>query len=474
MTNLAAGVFLNWEELTGQSKFVVDLVSVPIFSAIAGLITNWTGVIMLFAPVHFTGFYVPGLKKVFPFLPRKLQILPTFAPNGILGFQGFIPCRAEKMSSLIVDKSIARIGGIGDFYNELEPETLADSIARAARPDIRRLTTEVIEKQHPQLWRSLPQPLKEQVMRTVDAELPAISRRAFKKIGENIDQLLDVKLMTVNYLRKRPDVLVDIIKGMAVPELRFMVRIGLMGFPFGILLALWLSFLHYSSDHVKHAHELDPSAAYIALPGFLTSILHFLPAWLWVLVGAALIGIIVNIIAIKVVFEPGEPQPRYKYLWKQGLFAQRQHEAAAELAQMLSLQVLTVSNFADELLNGAGADKTRAYVEEAVAEEAERILGPVLLVARNSFGVVDVVGLEKGASAAVVDFAPNVFYEPEFNKEKAKKIDAFATEKFRELPPDEFGEMLYSAIEQDAWLLYAHGGLLGILVGAMHILIFGA
>jgi hypothetical protein len=33
--------------------------------------------------------------------------------------------------------------------------------------------------------------------------------------------------------------------------------------------------------------------------------------------------------------------------------------------------------------------------------------------------------------------------------------------------------MLYNAIEQDAWLLYAHGGLLGIIIGAAHILIFG-
>ncbi|WP_306306547.1 hypothetical protein [Mycobacterium celatum] len=117
-----ASSFIDWEELTGQSQFVVDLVSIPIFSAIAGLITNWTGVLMLFAPVHFTGFHMRGLKTIFPLLPRKVQILPIFAPNGVLGFQGFIPCRAEKMASLIVDKSIFRIGGIADFYQELEPD----------------------------------------------------------------------------------------------------------------------------------------------------------------------------------------------------------------------------------------------------------------------------------------------------------------------------------------------------------------
>ncbi|NMN93762.1 hypothetical protein [Antrihabitans stalactiti] len=474
MSTLAAGVFLDWEELTGQSKFVVDLISIPIFSAFAGLITNWTGVIMLLAPIHFTGFYLPGVKRIFPFLPRKLQILPCWAPDGIIGFQGFIPCRAEKMASIIVDKAIYRIGGISDFYKELDPDALADSIAEKARPDVRRLATDVIEKEHKALWNTLPGPVKNQVMDVVDAELPAVSRRAFKKIGENIDELLDVKLMTIQYLRSNPDILVSIIKNMAVPELRFMVRIGMLGAPFGVILALWLSFLHYSGEHAKHAHELDPSAAYIALPGFLDSALHFFPAWLWVLLGGAMIGIIVNIIAIKVVFEPGDPQPRYKYLWKQGLFARRQHEAAAETAQQLSVEVLTVSNFTNEMLNGSGADKTRAYVEAAVAEEANRILGPFMTMAKNSFGFVDVDELERGAGVAVIDFAPSVLYSDELNKEKSKAIETFATEKFRALKPDDFGEMLYSAIEQDAWLLYAHGGLLGIIVGAIHILIFGA
>ena len=469
---LAAGPFLNWEHMTGQSKFLVDLISVPIFSAIAGLITNWTGVIMLFAPVRFTGFYVPGLKRLFPFLPRKVQILPLFAPGGILGFQGFVPCRAEKMASLIVDTSISRIGRIRDFYRELNPDELSESIATAARPDVRRLATEIIQKQHPQLWRTLPAPMKDELLRTVDAELPAISKRAFDKIGENIDQLLSVKLMTVKFLSRNPDVLRNIIQGMAMPELRLMVRTGALGFPFGILLALMLSFIHYSGSEGRgHAGH---GGFFIELPAFVSSFLHFFPAWLLVLTGAAIIGVVVNIIAIKVVFEPGVPQPRYKYLWKQGRFPKRQYEASADLAAMLSLEVLNVKNFAHELLYGASADKTRAIIEEAVAEEIDRILGPFIIVARNSFGLVDVEGLQRQASATLVEFAPSVLYEPDFNKAQAKRIEKFATEKFRALPPDKFGEMLYSAIEQDAWLLYVHGALLGLVVGAVHILIFGA
>ena len=317
MTMLAVAPILDWENLTGQSKFVVDMVTIPLFSAFAGLITNWTGVLMLFAPAQFTGFYVPGLRRVFPFLPRKVQILPIFAPNGILGFQGFIPCRAEKMSSLVVDKTIARIGRIEDFYTQLEPERLAARLADAARPEIRRLTIEIIERDHADLWRTLPNIAQEKILRTVDAELTTISRHAFATIGDNIDELLDVKLMTVNYLRRHPELLRDIIKGMAVPELKFMVRSGGLGLPLGVVLALVLSFAHY---------------AHLPLPG-----------WLIVVAGAALIGVVVNVIAIKVVFEPGEPRPRYRYLWRQGLFARRQHEAAAQLSAMLATKVLTVA-----------------------------------------------------------------------------------------------------------------------------------
>ncbi len=446
-----ASSFIDWEKLTGQSQFVVDLVSIPIFSAIAGLITNWTGVLMLFAPVHFTGFHMRGLKTVFPLLPRKVQILPIFAPDGVLGFQGFIPCRAEKMASLIVDKSIFRIGGIADFYQELEPDVLAEQLANAARPNVRQLATDVLEKEHSLLWQLLPQPARNAVLATIDERLPAISRKAFAKIGEHIDDLLNVKLMTVNYLRSNPGILCDIFKGFGGPELKFMVRIGALGFVFGFPLALYLTFVR----------EFHPP------------VLSAIPAWLTVLGGAALIGVIVNILAIKVVFEPGEPQPRYKYLWRQGLLPKRQYEAAAQFAHMLSTEVLTVTNFSRELLFGASGDKTAAFIGEVVSDEVTGILTPVVSTLAHTLGLVDLDSLQQRASMEFVNFAPEVFYSKEFNEEKSKKIEAFATERFRALPAAEFGEMLYTAIEQDAWLLYVHGGLLGILVGAVHLLLFG-
>lgn len=33
---------------------------------------------MLFTPVEFRGFHVPGLRFLFPYWPRRIQVLPTF------------------------------------------------------------------------------------------------------------------------------------------------------------------------------------------------------------------------------------------------------------------------------------------------------------------------------------------------------------------------------------------------------------
>ena len=42
------------------------------------------------------------------------------------------------------------------------------------------------------------------------------------------------------------------------------------------------------------------------------------------------------------------------------------------------------------------------------------------------------------------------------------------------MSPADFVEMLRSAIQQDEWLLFVHGGVLGIAAGLLHLAIFGA
>jgi hypothetical protein len=93
---------------------------------------------------------------------------------------------------------------------------------------------------------------------------------------------------------------------------------------------------------------------------------------------------------------------------------------------------------------------------------------------RAAIGTREFDAIRSGAAGGVVvEIAPALTQDEEFTKAQSGRIEKFCTEKLRALSPGEFMDMLYSAIEQDAWLLYAHGGFLGIIVGAVHLLVFG-
>src|SRR5881409_4066050 len=95
----------------------ISLLTIPLFSAAIGYVTNWTGVWMLFQPIEFAGFRLPGLSRLARLLPRRIQQIPGVMVGGV-GWQGIIPSRAAKIGSLAVDKEIAKLGTPGELYDQ--------------------------------------------------------------------------------------------------------------------------------------------------------------------------------------------------------------------------------------------------------------------------------------------------------------------------------------------------------------------
>src|ERR1700720_3728163 len=120
----------------------LSTITIPIFSGAIGYATNWSGVWMLFHPVRFAGLRIAGLATLASLLPRKLQQIPGIMQGGI-GWQGIIPSRAAKMGSIAVDKGIAKLGSPGDFYDQLEPDKIAEHILATSERDIRELVERI-------------------------------------------------------------------------------------------------------------------------------------------------------------------------------------------------------------------------------------------------------------------------------------------------------------------------------------------
>src|SRR5256885_9206988 len=130
------------------TRELIGILTIPLFSGAIGYATNWTGVWMLFNPLSFRGFRLPGLAPLARLLPRKIQQVPGVM-NGGVGWQGIIPSRAAKMGSIAVDKGIAKVGSPADFYDQLDRERLAEHGFQSSRGDMRELVERVIEREHP-------------------------------------------------------------------------------------------------------------------------------------------------------------------------------------------------------------------------------------------------------------------------------------------------------------------------------------
>jgi hypothetical protein len=65
------------------------------------------------------------------------------------------------------------------------------------------------------------------------------------------------------------------------------------------------------------------------------------------------------------------------------------------------------------------------------------------------------------------------FMDPEFGAKQSENIRTLFAARVKELPSRDYVEMLRSAIKEDEWMLYLHGGVMGLVGGLIHLAIFG-
>jgi uncharacterized membrane protein YheB (UPF0754 family) len=421
-----------------DSELLKD-VTIPLFTGAIGYLTNWSGVWMLFYPVRFAGFHIPGLARLAHLLPRRLQQIPGVMRGGV-GWQGIIPSRAAKMGSIAVDKGIAKLGSPADFYRQLEPEAIAEHILATAREDIRDVVDRIMEREYPDTWPGVPSRVREAVHARVQQQLPEIVRTVTDEIGDHIDQLLDIKLMVIRRIEETPELANRIYLEVGRRELRFIINFG---FFFGALLGVPLVFL-----------------------------VHAIPFW-WVLpIGGVVIGYVTNWMALWMIFEPVEP--RRIGPWKlHGLFIRRQPEVSEVYGEIIADDIVTLRNIGDELLRGARSDRTRQMIEDSMRPAVDRAAGPARLAVRVALGSSQYDTIRESVATEAVEYTMTPLTDPDFNRRQSAAVRTLIAERMRKLPHSDFSELLRSAMREDEWLLLLHGAVLGFFAGCLHLLIFG-
>lgn len=417
----------------------VHFLTIPLFTGVVGFLINWSGLWMLFSPVRFRGVRIPGMRELASVLPRKIQEIPGVLQGGV-GWQGIIPARAAKMGSIAVDKAIAKLGTPSDFYQQLEPERIAEHIVASFRPEIPALVDEVMRREHPRLWRDLPGPVREAVVERVQNQVPAVVTRVTDEIGEHIDQLLDPKIMVIDHFRENPALVVRIFRDFGQRELDLMVRFG---FVFGFLLGV-------------------PVAVADSIVG---------QWWLLPILGVV-VGWVTNALGMWLIFEPPEPR-RILGIRVHGLFLRRQDQAAEVYARIIAEDVITLERIGDFLLNGPRGDRTRQMLATALRPAIDRAAGPARGAVRVAMGAERFDSIRDSVAREAVGRTLTPFRDRAFNAQQAERIQELVARRTKELPPRDFVEMMRSAIREDEWMLYAHGAIMGLGGGFLHLAFFG-
>jgi uncharacterized membrane protein YheB (UPF0754 family) len=419
------------------SQSTLALLTVPFATGVIGYVTNWTGVLMLFYPVHFRGLRAQWLQDISRMLPYKLRQIPGVMVGGI-GWQGIVPSRAAKMGSLAVDSGISKVGTPRELFAELDPEQIAHQIVISTQDDIHEIVDRIMEREQPRLWQALPQGVKELVHRRVEEQLPDVVGQLTLEIGEHIEQLVDVKLMVIK--RFDPELANRVFLDMGGRELRFIKNFG---FVFGFVLGIPVAVLT-----------------------------HFVTFWWLLPILGVLVGWATNWVALWMIYEPADPE-----MWgpvrMQGLFVRQQHDVAAVYAEVVADEILTVSAFGAELLNGPQSDRTRALIERLMRPAVDRATGRARPAIELAIGPHGYQLIRESFATEPVARMMRPLSDPQFSATQSAAMRKLITDRIRAMAPHDFAELLRTATKEDEWLLLLHGAVLGLAGGLIHLAIFG-
>lgn len=390
-------------------------VSIPFIAGTVGWVTNWMAVQMTFYPLEFLG------------------VRPIF------GWQGIIPAKAEKMSGILVDQTLSKIGSIDEFFQQMEPEKISAHLTRSIQARIEEYTDEVMTERNAVLWENLPMLVRRRVYSRARRAIPEVMDNVVDDISKNVEDLVDLKHMISSQMREDKALMVKMFREVGDPEFRFVINSGIyFGFLFGLL----------------------------QVPIFI----YFPGNWVMPFFGF-LVGVATNWLALNVIFRPLNPV-RVGPFRIQGLFLKRQKDVAESFARLTTTEVVTLRNIMYQVVNGPRADRTKALIKRHMRPLLEG--GVVRTAAQLTVGPGGYADLKKAVEEKAVDLAVLPFEDPQFNRERGAIVERIMRERMEELSSEEFQALLRPAFQEDEWILIMVGGVLGMMAGFIQLfVVFG-
>lgn len=392
-----------WQEY--QSLLIY--LAIPITSALVGWLTNVVAIKMTFYPIHFI-----GIKPI--------------------GWQGIIPSKAAKMSSISVDLWTSKLINVKELFAKINPK----KVAKEMHPEFDRISKEIMDEimheQAPEIWSRVPESVKKLAYSRISKDLPEIVTEMMTDIKENIDEMFDIKDMVIKRLTKDKGLLNDMFLQVGDEEFKFIERSGFtFGFLFGIVqMLVW----------------------------------YFYPKfWILPLFGL-LVGYATNWLALKLIFNPIEPIS-FLGVTYQGLFIKRQNEVSKEYAYMLAHDIFTFDRIFASIITGPTKDRfvnlIANHANHAI-DEAAGLSKPVitLVAGKRSYEKIKNIAIDKTLKELPNSVKPVFPYA-----EKAMDLENIFRTRMQKLPARDFVDFLRPVFQEDELKLILVGAVLGMGAG---------
>lgn len=393
----------SWQEY--QSLLIY--LAIPITSALVGWLTNVVAIKMTFYPIHFIG--------IKPF-----------------GWQGIIPSKAAKMSSISVDLWTSKLINVKELFAKINPK----KVAKEMLPEFDRISKEIMDEimheQAPEIWSRVPESVKKLAYSRISKDLPEIVTEMMTDIKDNIDEMFDIKDMVIKRLTKDKGLLNDMFLQVGDEEFKFIERSGFtFGFLFGIVqMLVW----------------------------------YFYPKfWILPLFGL-LVGYATNWLALKLIFNPIEPIS-FLGVTYQGLFIKRQNEVSKEYAYMLAHDIFTFDRIFASIITGPTKDRFVNLITDHAnhaIDEAAGLSKPVitLVAGKRNYEKIKNIAIDKTLKELPNSVKPVFPYA-----EKAMDLENIFRTRMQHLPPRDFVDFLRPVFQEDELKLILVGAVLGMGAG---------
>ncbi len=399
-----------WHSIAARPDFW-GFVMIPIVAAVVTWVHVWMAMQLVFHPLDFIGYK------------------PLY-----LGWQGVIPRKTNKMASIVVDKTLVKLGSLDEVFREMEPEKIAAHVSEAVLSRIEELTDEIVSERHAILWENLPMVVKNQVYSRMRRQIPEIMDNLVQAISANIDDLMDIKDMVIRQLNTERGMMVRVFKEVGSKEIRFIVNASFwIGLGFGLLqMVLW----------------------------------YFFP-WHWGLpLYAAVLGAATNWLALTMVFRPLHPIKIGPWSL-QGVFLKRQDEVADHFARLTTIEMLSVRHLMTEILMGPRAHRTKQLIKKHMSPLLNS--GIIRTTAQLTIGPQGYVDLKETIADKAIHMTMEPISQPAFNRDRAKIIEKIFSERMRALTSVEFQDLLRPAFQEDEWIFVVLGLVTGLIAGLIQM-----